>query len=203
MRFLKFRFLYKKLSFLFIFYFIFSSDCILFSAEKIEFDGRVAILFSKSDFKDIYNYAPMYQAEVSLLFSESYMFWMNLSYYKNNGHSIPLRDKTNVQLIPLSFGLKYRHLIRENLHFLIGVGPCYTWMRINNDSQYVNQIVKKDGFGAMIKTSLNYSYRRFSFLVFLDYYFQNFSFSTNNLLISRHSADVGGLLFGFGIGTNF
>ena len=191
----------KKTIYFFLFFYISSSS--LFSKEKVEIDGRIGVLFPKSTFREIYKYAPMYQIETSFMLPKSLDFWINFSYYKNTGRSIPLKDKTKVELIPLSLGLKYRHLIKQDLYFLIGLGPCYTWMRIKNDSEFVEKIIKKNSFGAMFKSSINYKYKKMIFLVFLDYYFQHFHFSTTNLAVSRHSPYVGGFLLGASIGINF
>jgi hypothetical protein len=192
----------------FIIFLLLLTHCLKIYSEEIHrakfnVNANIAGLYPQSrTFRKIYGIAPLYRLESLFLLSSHIDCWINLSYFYNKGHSIPLKYKTTIHLIPLSLGLNYMNLIFYDLHFHLGAGPCYTWMRINNKSSFVKKI-RTSGLGGVFKLGIDYQYKKFLFLFFLDYYLQYFHFSDENFEVKRHSRYVGGLLFGVGVGRNF
>ncbi len=170
---------------------------------KFEIGYNFAGLFPQSPtFRKIYKVSPTNAVETTFFLPKNFNLWVNFLYLSKDGRSIPVEDKTHIEIMPLSLGFKY-NIALNFFDFSLGLGPCYTWLRIKDKSEFVNQIVKKQNFGAMFKSSIKYRVKKLYFSVFLDYFFQHFHFPTTNERIKRHSTDVGGLLLGFGIGTNF
>ena len=170
---------------------------------KFEIGYHFAALFAQSStFRKIYKVSPTNAVEATFFLPKNFNLWMSFLYLSKNGRSIPEEDKTHIEIMPLSFGFKY-NIVLNFFDFSLGVGPCYSWLRIKDKSEFVDQITKKQNLGAMFKANIKYRVKKLYFSVFLDYFFQHFHFSTKNEGIKRHSTDVGGLLLGFGIGKSF
>lgn len=161
------------------------------SIKAVEFDARVGSLLPISSlFREIYGTVnPSYQLEISGDLSRRIKAWGNGAYSHIQGASVPLKTKSHLQMVPLSFGVKYFGYLTENWEFSIGLGPCYTWLCETNDSQFIPRAKTLHGLGGIGKILFARKVRGISSSVFADYLLQRAS-----------NVDLSSFIFGGGIG---
>lgn len=150
-------------------------------------------------FRKIYNNGgPEVELEFSGTFCESWTVWGNVNYFQRDGDSIGLFDRTNIRMIPLSLGAKYQFEIDYCISPYIGAGVTYTYTQIHNHSDFVKKHVNKNGVGGVVKSGIYIPMTRiFTLDIFLDWYYQQLTFS------SHHKANVGGFRAGIGVASPF
>jgi hypothetical protein len=155
-------------------------------------------------FREIYSsWGTSYQLEGAKQICGAYYGWANVEWYKKEGHSIPLRDKTDIKLIPFSFGLKYVYWINSCLNAYLGIGPSFTWVKVHNHSDFVKRHVTKESYGGVVKLGVHYYFWCNAFLnLFADYNYQPIHFCGHNGN-SGHHVNLGGWKIGGGIGLSF
>lgn len=165
---------------------------------------------SSSRYRKIYSdWSPEVQVEVAKsVWGENLYGWFNVAYLWDNGHSTPFHNKTNIRMIPLTFGLKYLIPITCDFSAYIGGGAAYSFLRIHDHSDYVKQHISRQNWGGVIKSGIRYNICECFFLDgFVDYLFQHFSREHNHGSSSRFvetkGADLSGLRVGAGIGVHF
>ncbi|MBA3922403.1 MAG: outer membrane beta-barrel protein [Nostocaceae cyanobacterium] len=138
------------------------------------------------------------EVEFSKTYRENLIVWGNINYFQRKGRSLGFHDKTTLNMIPISLGLKYQFLSCSCISPYLGAGLSYTFLNIKNDSEFAKRHVTKGSFGFVLKsgTYINLS-EKFLLDLFLDYYYQEVHF------YSKHKVDVGGLRMGMGLGYRF
>lgn len=170
--------------------------------------GRVAYFYPVSKkVRDIYdNGWADYQVEISKEFYPCIQGWIGVSGFSKQGHSIGFGNRTRLQLIPLSFGLKYVYPLMCNLEGYAGLGACYSFLKIRDHSNYVIQHISKNDWGGIAQLGVNYYvYNCFFVNVFVDYYFQKFNFHhvDYSYYTERHNLNISAWKFGGGVGYRF
>lgn len=146
---------------------------------------RGAGVYSTSDrFKEIYSdWAPEVQIELAKRVWNNFYGWANVAYLWKGGRSEPFHDKTDVNLIPITFGIKYVLPITCDLSAYIGGGAAYTILRVkdHSDYNYVKKHSNRYDWGGIIKSGVHYNISESFFIdVFVDYLFQYFSSHSSN-----------------------
>lgn len=170
-----------------------------------EAEVRVAYFYPTSHaFREIYKGGRTdYQIEIAKQICNNFSVWTSIDFLSKKGYSDPLRDGTHVHLTPLSLGVKYLYPISSCISVYAGLGGCYTWFRVKNDSPFVRRHVNKEAFGLVVKTGIRYDIACNVFLdLFTDYFYQPFHFHGHHGNKGRH-VDVGGFKFGAGLGYAF
>lgn len=160
---------------------------------------RVASFYPTSKlFREIYSPKRIcYELEVSRKICGNYFLWINTDWFHKHGHSIGFENKTKINLIPVSMGVKYLYPVSCRVGVYAGAGVSYAFLHINNHSRFVHRHVNRQGFGGVVKTGVRINITHCAFLdVFGDYLYQRFHFR-------HHSTEVGGFKFGAGVGVNF
>ncbi len=133
------------------------------------------------------------EAELSKQLIDRWSAWCNFTYFNKRGHSLGVPEPTTLTLYPLSFGLKYVCPVSCCVDVYAGAGFNYTWMRLFNDSDFVEKHVRKARFGATFKSGI---YKNITENLFLDAF-------VDYLYIPMHLTNVdnvGGFRIGLGLG---
>lgn len=140
-----------------------------------------------------------------------------VSGFSRHGDSIGFHNRTNLQLLPVSLGLKYYVPIGCNTEFYLGGAGCYSFLRIRDHSEYVHEHVRKEAWGGLVQTGVTYSWSEYIIVsAFFDYFFQRFDFSSSDhnygygssyyygsRYIERKPLNMDGYKVGVGLGIEF
>lgn len=160
---------------------------------------------SESRVKKIYGTgAVMYGPEVSfkLCGDRNWYGFAAVNYLSKNGRSIGFCNKTSMQLVPISLGLKYFIPVCWG-DWYAGLGFQALNLTTKNCSQFVNKCTSKWGFGGVAKVGALFNLSCDWFLdFFIDY---------NFIKIGREACcktvplkvNLDGALFGAGLGYRF
>jgi hypothetical protein len=119
--------------------------------------------------------------------------WTGVSGFSRNGYSIGFHDKTRLQLIPISLGLKIFYPLFCNTKVFIGGAACYSLLRIHDHSEYVHKHVRKGSWGGLFQSGMTYDFCNWAYAsIFFDYYFQRFHFHDDRISSSSGSRDLNG-----------
>jgi hypothetical protein len=133
--------------------------------------------------------------------------WLNGSYVFGNGHAIGCgRNKTHLNLVPITFGVKYIYSVCDSASLYLGLGASYSFLNIRDHSDFVHKKVSSNGFGGVIKTGFVYNYCENIFLEgFLNYLYQRFTFpkTGSDPFVYRQDANLSALQLGIGLGMKF
>lgn len=172
------------------------------SSSPFFLEGRVALFVPESKlFRDLYDVSPYYQLEASYRCHPVYSYFANISYLNKMGHSIPDGDDTEIQLVPISVGVKRHFQFSKKCEAYLGIGPCFTFTRIYDYSPFAIRPVKKENFGVIIKSGITRTFGKCRASLFVDYHNQTIHFHGIEQGVERFSAKIGGFLFGLGIGV--
>lgn len=133
--------------------------------------------------------------------------WLNGSYIFGHGHSTgPCKNKTHLNLVPISLGVKYLYSLCDCMEVYFGLGACYSFLNTRDHSEFVHEKVSSKGFGGVIKTGFVYNYCENFFLEgVLNYTYQRFTFSSTSVdpFVYRQDANLSSLQLGLGFGLKF
>lgn len=134
-----------------------------------------------------------YQLEIAKRFSVcnglEWSIFAGVSGFSVQGRSYSYKDKTRLDLIPISLGLKFLFPLCYNIDFFLGGAGCYSFLHIKDNSHYVHKDRKKEGWGGLAQTGFYYyPCRNVAFSLYADYLFQKFHFNGDRLS-SSHSSD--------------
>ncbi|MGB8467566.1 MAG: hypothetical protein WCE21_01045 [Candidatus Babeliales bacterium] len=121
----------------------------------------------------------------------------NLDYFiRQKGHSVGLKNPTDVQSFNFSFGVKVPYEVSRHIELYLGVGPSVGGIWIKNDSICGIEKVSQAIIGGVFKSGIYCNIDSRWFVDFFgDYLYQPTKFST--------FADVGGFRLGAGFGGRF
>lgn len=169
-------------------------------AEDDRFSAQFRIGYFRSTddtVKDIYGKGGLdLETELGVEFREKFIGWLNFNYFRQQGHSIGLGDRTTMQIYPLSAGIKFLMTVDPCIDFYIGIGASYTWISLHDNSPFVEQKTRKQGWGAVGKAGMLYYLNHSWFLdLFADYSYTRVS--------NDPYVNVGGARLGIGLGVGF
>ncbi len=165
---------------------------------------RAAAFFPESKlYREIYGTLPSLQLETSYPLIDNVRIWSNITGIYQTGHSIPLHDRTSILVLPWSLGLNYMCCCRYDVHMAFGAGASFTTIRIRDHSPYVRPITQRYEVGGLLKFKITKSFNCVDFSFFTDYFLVGVQVGKSDRCVSRHSADVGGLFVGLGVGKTF
>lgn len=154
-----------------------------------------------------------YQFELSrTLFNSNWAAWGSVDWSGANGEALYIgsqpvsKDKTNLWILPLSFGLQYYLPVdRLNGRFYLGGGASVAFVRITDDHDHVKKNLSKNGaWGGILKSGFQYFFCNSLFLdVFMNYSFQKVRFSNEHTNVQTSDAHLDGLKIGAGLGLCF
>lgn len=154
----------------------------------------------KEDLRDIYGSGiPTLEFEGSYsLLKDKWMqcdqllLWGNVGWTSGSGHH------TKMNLVPISIGLEYQLHFARYFDFYLGVGPTFSFLRIDNHRG--SHDFNRNQFGLTTKTGFRATFPTNFFIdVFADYYYTQFKeMHHGSLHIDNHfSAFIVGAGFGY------
>lgn len=113
-------------------------------------------------------------------------------------------DRTNIELIPVTFGFKWIHKIEEVVEFYIGVAPKYYYMNAHNDSPYIPHSTTSNGCGIYFTTGgFFYPVKGLVVDFFFSYSYITFKPPTPSDTLIGFRSNLSGFNLGLGIGYKF
>jgi outer membrane protein W len=148
-----------------------------------------------------------YEGEINIPLWCGFDGYFSAGYLENTGSSLGLRNKTKLQMVPLTLGLKYFYEITPSFDLYLGVGAVYSILNIRDHSPYVHQHISKNSAGVTAKLGGVYFFWNNWFVdASVDYIYQNFRFKHSHSeehYVERHNLDMSGIKVGAGIGLAF
>jgi len=135
--------------------------------------------------------------------------WFAINYAGKSGRSINGGEKTKIQLVPLSFGLRFvgdLGIANGCTQYYFGTGLKYYFMEINNTSQFVEPCISRSSLGGVAEAGLYFLVgEHIAFNLMLDYSFIRFSCPKKSCIenVQRFPLKASGIAVGGGIGLRF
>ncbi len=108
------------------------------------------------------------------------------------------------QCVPLNLGLKWILPSSSPVRYYIAIGPRYAFAFTSTNYPYVNQHLSQSGFGGFLSTGFLFQPRpHFNINLFGDYAYQVMRFHPTKPNVTSSSTQIGGLVFGVGLGYLF
>lgn len=179
--------------------------------DDITVEGRFSAFFPlDSRVRDIYHdVLPCFELQATTTLYGCWQEWVNVGYIFDNGRSIGESDKTQLNLLPISFGVNYLFSSCDCMNWYIGAGALYSFLRTEDHSPFVHEHVRKNAWGGVAKIGFYYQYTDCVYFEgFFDYIYQKFSFSNSEPeddvpYVERNDVDLSALKLGVGLGFRF
>ena len=145
---------------------------------------------------------PFYQGENFGL--RGLNFWWGIDYFNQNGRSIALNNKINIQAEPLTAGLKWIYP-QYSVRPFIGAALKYYFVQTHNHNPFVKERVSVNAPGFAVEAGVQLFLAKYLMMdLFASYSYIHLGAPSINLSnIQSTSLDLGGLNFGGGLGTKF
>jgi hypothetical protein len=190
-------------SILFIFLFSSSLSAWEWGLLDLEAEARVAYYhpFSKKVRSNYGEGWAEYQFEISKGIDQYWRIWTGVGGFSRKGHSHGLNDRSTLQLIPVSLGIKYIYPLYSDMNFYVGGAACYSFLHIKHHSHHTHTNHNQGSWGALVQTGTTYFFKDCYYMnVFADYFFQDFHFSKSG---QKFRLDMNGYKIGVGLGLSF
>jgi hypothetical protein len=125
-------------------------------------------------------------------------------YLARDGYSLGGHQKTRLQLVPLTFGLKWTQPAISVIDWYIGLAPRIYWAYIRDHNPISNSRIHKTALGIYATTGIFIKPVRHFFIdLFLNYSYATLGAPHTPYLVEGHSLQVGGIHAGGGLGYIF
>ena len=131
-------------------------------------------------------------------------FFGQIDYLFKDGFSLDFHQATTIQLVPITFGVKWIEPFRDDVELYFGIAPKYYFMYTTNDSTYVPSSSNENGCGILANIgTFIYPTEHFMIDVFLSYSYMNFAAPASTSQVSGFETNVSGFNLGVGLGYDF
>lgn len=128
----------------------------------------------------------------------------SVEYAERSGYSLGAHERTRIQLLPISLGIKPVLPIWCGLDLYANVGPRYFFVNQKNYSQYVDKRVHQDGLGGFVGAGILWDvFCGFTLDAFAEYSFRQLHFYPFKDNVQGHTIEIGGYCVGLGLGYAF
>lgn len=145
------------------------------------------------------------QLDMGYFFFDKVACFLRGGAYWADGNSTVLGVSTDIVLANVTLGLKYVVPILNRLHYYVGGGARVFFLRIKNNTDFVQRRVSENKLGGAFVTGfwVYLSSRRPIFLdIFLDYSFYRFDFKSS-IASERNNLNIKDPVVGIGLGYQF
>jgi len=130
--------------------------------------------------------------------------YASAEFLEKEGKSLNGDQKTRIWEVPLSLGLEAAATINKKVQYYFTVGPRYFFVHVHNSSHYVNKRLNEDGLGGFLGTGFHFfPYRHLVIDLFGEFSYCRLHFHSHKENVHARSVQVGGFVFGGGIGYAF
>lgn len=175
------------------------------NASDILFEGKVGYFHpTGGTLNNIYGGGGIYGGELTVPVCDGIAAWAGASYFSQHGHSLGLRNSTRVQLVPVTFGLKY-FIPFDCYDVYIGAGMERVYLWTHDHSDFVRKHTRKSGLGGVFKLgAIVFVCPEVFFDFFFDYSLCRIHFHDKiDGTVYPAKADVSGMSVGIGVGYRF
>ena len=131
-------------------------------------------------------------------------FFGQIDYLFKDGFSLDFHEATTIQLVPITFGVKWIEPFRDDVEIYFGVAPKYYFMHTTNDSTYVPSSSSENGCGVLANIgTFIYPTEHFMIDVFFSYSYMNFAAPASTPGVVGFATNVSGFTLGVGLGYAF
>ncbi|MGH2639613.1 MAG: hypothetical protein ACRDF4_10100, partial [Rhabdochlamydiaceae bacterium] len=128
----------------------------------------------------------------------------SIEYLERYGTSLNGGDKTKIWEIPLSLGLKPVITICSMIQYYLTIGPRYFFVHAHNSSSALDRNISQNGLGGFLNTGFNFFPCRHLLIdVFGEYSYKRMQFRSSTTNVYGKTVQVGGFVFGVGLGYAF
>ena len=147
---------------------------------------------------------------VDLQISATYPVWRWLQVYlsvegfEKNGRSLKGHQKTRFWGYPVSLGLQAVAEIIPEVQYYFTMGPRYIYAHVHNNSPYVDRTMNHSTVGGFANTGFRFfPMEHFLIDLFGEFSYAQMHFRSHKKNAYGERAQVGGLVFGGGLGYAF
>lgn len=116
-----------------------------------------------------------YQLEISKGIECNWNVWAGVSGFSRKGSSLGIHHRsTKLQLVPIYLGVRYSYPITKHIDLYLGAGGCYSFLNIRDKAYYVHEHTRKQGWGGVFQSGVNFTFCNFTIGFFFDYFLQRF-----------------------------
>lgn len=190
---------------------------IFFCAEGSRIEFRTSFFYpTSSNFRKIFSDGgtdyqltgslPIFRQESA--YAKGINLWGGVDYFSKTGRSAGLENKTRIQMMPVTLGLKYfSPAIGETLpfSFYAAAGMKYYFIHTHNSGIGIKKAISRNGMGGVVEAGCLTFFDDHLFLdLFVSYSFKSFyPPSLSNPAVQGIKMDVSGINVGTGIGYHF
>lgn len=121
-----------------------------------------------------------------------------------SGKTIGGNEKTSIWEIPVNLGLKPIIAICTSVQYYFAIGPRYFHLHQHNNSSTLVKNIDRNGIGLFANTGFNFFPTEHLLIdVFGEYSYTKISFHSSKRNVFGQSIQVGGFVFGVGLGYAF
>lgn len=141
------------------------------------------------------------QLSFSYPFGKIWNLYGSIEFLERRGRSLNDHQRTRIDELPLTLGLKPVFPISSAVDYYFTLGPRYTFVWVKNHSSFVDRTMHKSGFGGFFGTGFIFHIGRHWILdLFGEYSYTRLHFHSSKHNVIGESRQVGGFTFGGGLG---
>jgi hypothetical protein len=161
--------------------------------------------FSDSKMKKVYKQGGY---DFQLCGSTPLWKWLQIyasaEFLEKEGKSLNDSQSTRIWEIPLSLGLEAVAKINKQTHYYFMIGPRYFFVHVHNRSHFVDKTLNENGLGGFLGTGFHFfPCEHFLIDLFGEYSYCRLHFHSHKENVHARSVQVGGFVFGGGLGYAF
>jgi len=161
--------------------------------------------FANSKMRRVYNHGGL---DVQLSGVTPVWRWLHIygsvEYLQKHGKSLHGHQKTNIWEVPLSLGLQAVGKIGKITQYYFTIGPRYVFAHVHNKSHFVDKSLNDNGIGGFANAGFRFfQTQHFFWDIFGEYSYCRLHFHPHKKNVYRGESQVGGFVFGGGIGYAF
>ena len=134
--------------------------------------------------------------------------WLHLygsvEYLQKSGRSLHGHQRTRIWEVPLSLGLQGVARIGSITQYYLTIGPRYVFAHVSNKSHFVDKTLNANGIAGFVNTGFRFfTAPHFFWDIFGEYSYCRLNFHPHKKNVYKGERQVGGFVFGGGIGYAF
>lgn len=197
----------KRLLFRFIFLAYLCSGSLSLSAYPYEAEGKVGIFIPTTKrISEIFPAMPFLEVEGRYRFDQCWEVWSGVGWIYGVGNSQGCKNRTTVQVVPFTLGVRQYICIAPTLDAFLGLGGVWSLYSEHDHSPDLHQHISKNQFGGIIQGGLQHCFAEgIFFTCSVEYLYQKFSFHKvyEEHFTYRHDVNMSGVKVGCGIVYDF
>lgn len=171
-------------------------------------EGKVGyFFFSSSTMQKVYKNGGIdTQLSAAYPLCQHLRIYGSVEYLQRSGYSLGFHQKTSIWEIPLSLGLQPVFQINQEtpIYTYFTLGPRYVFAHAKNDSDYVSRSMNANNIGGFVNVGLQFlPNQHFLIDLFGEYSYAKLKFNSSVTNSYGNKVQVGGFVFGGGLGYAF